>query len=86
MTALEYFEKGQELRKNKMFGEAINAYRAAAASEDCPEDIKKNISRIGRVDAGDKRFCKRRPYESIGSTFLFGLVVPDIRNGSGQSG
>ena len=41
MTALEYFEKGQELRKNKMFGEAIHAYRAAAASEDCPEDIKK---------------------------------------------
>jgi hypothetical protein len=24
-----------------MFGEAINAYRAAAASEGCPEDIKK---------------------------------------------
>ena len=41
MTALEYFERGQELRKNKMFGEAINAYMAAASSPDCPEDIKK---------------------------------------------
>ena len=31
MTAAEYFELGQELRRNKKFGEAINAFRAAAA-------------------------------------------------------
>lgn len=41
MNAIEYFELGQELRRNRKFGEAINAYRAAAADPDCPEDIKK---------------------------------------------
>ena len=39
MNAAEYFELGQELRRNKKFGEAINAFRAAAASPDCTEDI-----------------------------------------------
>ena len=41
MNAIEYFESGQELRKNRKFGEAINAYRAAVALPDCPEDIRK---------------------------------------------
>ena len=41
MTAAEYFEMGQELRRNKKFGEAINAFRAAAASPDVSEDIKR---------------------------------------------
>ena len=41
MNATEYFELGQELRRNRKFGEAINAYRAAAALPDCPEDIKR---------------------------------------------
>jgi hypothetical protein len=41
MNAIEYFELGQELRRNRQFGEAINAYRAAAASPDCPEDIRR---------------------------------------------
>ena len=41
MTAAEYFELGQELRRNRKFGEAINAFMAAAASPDVSEDIKR---------------------------------------------
>ena len=41
MNSKEYFELGQELRRNRKFGEAINAFRAAAAAPDCPEDIKR---------------------------------------------
>jgi hypothetical protein len=32
---------GVEYRKNKRFGEAINAFRAAAAAPDASEDIKR---------------------------------------------
>ena len=32
---------GVEYRKNRRFGEAINAFRAAAASPDATEDIKR---------------------------------------------
>ena len=41
MNAAKYFEQGQELRRNRKFGEAINAFRAAAAAPDCTEDIKR---------------------------------------------
>lgn len=41
MNSLEYFELGQELRRNRKFGEAINAFRAAATASDCTEDMKK---------------------------------------------
>ena len=41
MNYRELFELGQELRRNRKFGEAINAFRAAAAAPDCIEDIKK---------------------------------------------
>lgn len=41
MEAVKLLERADELRREGRFGEAINAYRAAAASEDCPEDIKK---------------------------------------------
>ena len=40
MDYIELFELGQELRKNRKFGEAINAFRAAAASPDCTEDME----------------------------------------------
>lgn len=40
-TAKELFEEGQKLRRNKKFGEAINAFRAAAAAPDATEDIKR---------------------------------------------
>ena len=33
-TAVELFEEAQEHRRNKRFGEAINAFRAAAAAPD----------------------------------------------------
>ena len=32
---------GVEFRKNRRFGEAINAFRAAAAAPDVSEDIKR---------------------------------------------
>lgn len=40
-TAKELFEEGQQLRRNRQFGEAINAFRAAAAAPDATEDIKR---------------------------------------------
>ena len=40
MGAQELFEAGVQHRKNRRFGEAINALRAAAASPDATDDIK----------------------------------------------
>ena len=40
MGAQELFEAGVQHRKNRRFGEAINAFRAAAASSDATDDIK----------------------------------------------
>lgn len=40
MGAQELFEAGVQHRKNRRFGEAINAFRAAAASPDATDDIK----------------------------------------------
>ena len=41
MTPEELYALGVEYRKNKRFGEAINAFRAAAAAPDASEDIKR---------------------------------------------
>ncbi len=41
MTAIELLNKAEELRRNNMFGEAINFYRAAAASSDATDAIKR---------------------------------------------
>jgi hypothetical protein len=41
MTAQELFDSALEHRKNRRFGEAINAFRAAADSPDATEDIKR---------------------------------------------
>ncbi len=41
MKAIELLNKAEELRRNNMFGEAINFYRAAAASADVTDDIRK---------------------------------------------
>ncbi len=41
MTAAELLNKAEELRRNNMFGEAINWYRAAADAPDATEDIKR---------------------------------------------
>lgn len=41
ITALELFEQAQQLRRNKRFGEAINAFRAAAQASDADEELKK---------------------------------------------
>lgn len=37
----ELYSLGVELRKNRRFGEAINAFRAAADSPDATDDIKR---------------------------------------------
>lgn len=39
-TAVELFEEAQEHRRNKRFGEAINAFRAAAAAPDADAVLK----------------------------------------------
>ncbi len=41
MTAIELLNKAEELRRNNMFGEAINFYRAAADAPDATDAIKK---------------------------------------------
>lgn len=41
MKAVNLLEKADELRRNCRFGEAINAYREAAAAQDATEDIKR---------------------------------------------
>ena len=41
MTASELFDKAQEHRRNKSFGDAINMYRAAAEAPDATDDIKR---------------------------------------------
>ena len=41
MTAQELFDSGVELRKNRRFGEAMNAFRGAADSPDATDDIKR---------------------------------------------
>lgn len=39
--AIEFLEKAEELRRNCRFGEAINAFRAAASSPDASDEIKR---------------------------------------------
>ncbi len=41
MSAAELLEKAEELRRNCRFGDAINAYRAAAEAPDATEEIKR---------------------------------------------
>ncbi len=41
MNATELLSKAEELRRNNMFGEAINFYRAAAAAPDVTEEIRR---------------------------------------------
>ena len=41
MSAKELLERAEELRRNCMFGEAINFYRAAAQPPDASDEIKR---------------------------------------------
>jgi len=41
MTAGEFLEQAEMLRRNNRFGEAINSYMAAAEAPDATEDIKR---------------------------------------------
>ena len=41
MGALELLEKAEQLRRDCRFGDAINAFREAAAAPDATEEIKK---------------------------------------------
>jgi hypothetical protein len=41
MRALELLEKAEQLRRECRFGDAINAFREAAASATATEDIRK---------------------------------------------
>lgn len=41
ISAKELLGRAEELRRNCMFGEAINFYRAAAAAPDASEEIKR---------------------------------------------
>ena len=39
MTAQELFDLGQEHRRNRRFGEAINAFRSAMENSDATQEI-----------------------------------------------
>ena len=39
-TALDLFEEAQEYMRNKRFGDAINAFRAAAAAPDADDILR----------------------------------------------
>ena len=41
MTASELFDKAQEHRRNRRFGDAINMYNAAAEAPDATDEIKR---------------------------------------------
>ena len=41
MTAGEFLEQAEMLRRNNRLGEAINSYMAAAEAPDATEDIKR---------------------------------------------
>jgi hypothetical protein len=41
MGALELLEKAEQLRRDCRFGEAINAFREAAAAPDATDEIKR---------------------------------------------
>lgn len=40
-SAKELLEQAEELRRNASFGEAINAFRAAASSPDATDEIRR---------------------------------------------
>ena len=40
-TAQQIFDKAQECRRNRQFGEAINLFRAASDAPDATEDLKR---------------------------------------------
>ena len=42
MTAQELIREAEMLRRSSRFGEAINAFRAAAEAPDATEEIKRN--------------------------------------------
>ena len=47
MTAGEFLEQAEMLRRNNRFGEAINSYMAAAEAPDATEDIiRKSLASI----------------------------------------
>ena len=47
MTPEELYSLGVEYRKNKRFGDAINAFRAAAAAPDASDEIiKKSLASV----------------------------------------
>ena len=41
MGASDFFEKAQEHRRNRRFGDAVNMYRSAIEADDATEEIKR---------------------------------------------
>ena len=47
VRAIDLLKQADELRRNNLFGEAINVYRAAAAAPDATDDIiKKSLASV----------------------------------------
>jgi hypothetical protein len=47
VSAIDLLKQADELRRNNLFGEAINVYRAAAAAPDATDDIiKKSLASV----------------------------------------
>ena len=47
VSAIDLLKQADELRRNNLFGEAINVYRAAAVAPDATDDIiKKSLASV----------------------------------------
>jgi hypothetical protein len=47
VSAIDLLKQADELRRNNLFGEAINVYRAAASAPDATDDIiKKSLASV----------------------------------------
>ena len=44
MTSLELFEKAQEHRRNKRFGDAINLYMEVSEAPDATEELRRRAA------------------------------------------
>ena len=75
MTAKELFDLGQEHRRNKRFGEAINAFRAAIDSPDTtPEIISRSLASVELIqEINDLHIEGMPPVESLNA--LIGAFV-----------
>ena len=84
MTALEYFEKGQELRKNKMFGEA-EKYQLARPEYTITEWYAKYGDTDDPIDPNELFCSVRIPLRHVGMGQMMAIDREEIKRLAAQS-